>query len=91
MKGWNLMNTLLMIIIALKAVCLVICWKGIKMARQQRKLGNHHSKEDLDNVSHHGSQEEVQTLQTRMSELMEQNEKLRKEMHLMKDSTREIN
>jgi hypothetical protein len=78
------MNTLLLVLIGAKAICLFICWKGISMANKQNKKGNEHATKDTNHAALQGSQEELHSLQQRMNNLMEQNEKVRKEISTMK-------
>ncbi|WP_307338475.1 hypothetical protein [Caldalkalibacillus uzonensis] len=55
------------------------------MSKKSRQ-GNNKSEKDPIITSDQSYQEELQSLQKRMNELMEQNEKLRKEMQTIKDS-----
>ena len=64
------MSTFLITIIALKAICLIVCWRAVVIANNRSKPP---SSSELDN------------LENRMGKLLEENEKLSKQLQAIKE------
>ncbi|MDG5787239.1 hypothetical protein QA612_07015 [Evansella sp. AB-P1] len=68
-------NTLLLLIIALKGVCLFICWKGVSYARRHQQ----NNQSTGDNLT----DEEKQLINDKMNRLMNENKAMHEELKSM--------
>lgn len=68
------MSIILLLIVILKGICLYYCWKSISTTK----------KNTIQNEKDQSSNKEFQDLENRLSTLIEQNEKLSKELRGLK-------
>lgn len=68
------MSIFLLLIVILKGICLYYCWKSISTAK----------KNTIQNAKDQSTNEELQDLENKLETLIEQNEKLSKELRGLK-------
>ncbi|OIJ18926.1 hypothetical protein BKP45_15385 [Anaerobacillus alkalidiazotrophicus] len=68
------MNTFLLLIVLMKGICLFFCWKAISVA-----------KKNTDNPKSNIEDIEVKELEKRMATVIEQNQRLTKELQGLKN------
>lgn len=70
------MNTFLIVLIAFKLICLFFCWKAMSMAKKEKQK----------NTKLVEKNDDIQIAQNKLTELMEQNQKLSKAIEELKES-----
>ncbi|WP_227935950.1 hypothetical protein [Alkalihalobacillus deserti] len=73
------MNTFLIVLIAFKLVCLFFCWKAMSMAKKEKQKKSYTNQVE--------KTDDIKIAQNKITELMEQNQKLSKVIEEMKESS----